>query len=320
MNKPKPQALEDTGERMIPEFSRGSLIYAEHMTRYIAAQPLAKGKVVLDIASGSGYGSKLLAEQARKVYGIDVDAASVAYSQAHFGGKNIEYKVGDGVKIPLDDAEVDLVVSFETIEHIEDYQQFIREVRRVLKPDGLAIISTPNDLEFAEGNHFHVHEFTYEELVKVLHKQFANVASYYQATWKYVAVGEEELFATPEAATNIATVNLAPLKQPQYLYFYLLCSNRQITEKIEPLAATGEHYSERTMINNFNITKAELDSRAAKVVELESQVTTSEQAREAIEAQLQQAQTALQEIRNSRLHQMADRLSKARHRLHRRGK
>lgn len=146
--------LENDYERMVPEYHEGKLIYAEHVTRYLAAQSVVKDKVVLDIASGSGYGTKILAESAKFVYGVDVNEAAVNYSKKKYASKNIEYLVGDGESIPLKDNSVDVVITFETIEHIKNYSKFLDEVARVLKPDGLAIVSTPNDLEFAEGNHF----------------------------------------------------------------------------------------------------------------------------------------------------------------------
>jgi 2-polyprenyl-3-methyl-5-hydroxy-6-metoxy-1,4-benzoquinol methylase len=260
----KSTKLKDTGERLIPEYHKGDLIYAEHLLRYESAATLVKNKVVLDIACGSGYGSLILAGSAEKVYGVDVDEATIKYAQEKYHKKNIEYKVGDGAQIPLSDNSVDVVVSFETIEHIKNYHQFIKEVKRVLKKDGLAIISTPNDLEFAEGNHFHVHEFEYDELFKTLNKDFKNIKPFFQATWKYVAIGDESLFSSDGHPTLIPTYNLAPLKSSQYLYFYLLCSNRAINENINSIAATGAHYSERVEVNNFVITKKELDRLKAE--------------------------------------------------------
>lgn len=237
-------SLENTGERMIPEFHKGTLIYAEHITRYQAVEELLKNKIVLDIASGSGYGTNLMAKNAKKVYGVDVDEEAIRYAQDNFSGANIEYKIGDGEKIPLEDNSVDVVVTFETIEHILNYKKFLAEVKRVLRPDGVAIISTPNDLEFAEGNHFHLHEFVYKELVSLLNRDYKYIDPYFQATWKYVALGEAGLFQK-EGNLDIKTVNYAPLNPEQYLYFYLVCSNEKITKKITPRAAIGGHYSDR---------------------------------------------------------------------------
>lgn len=296
--------LEDTGERMVPEFHKGGstwgLVYAEHMTRYMCAQPLVKGKTVLDIASGSGYGSHLLAKTAAKVYGVDVDQKAVAYAQQHFGGGNIVYQQGDGTKIPLEDDSVDVVVTFETIEHIKDYRKFLEEVTRVLRPDGLAIISTPNDLEFAEGNHFHVHEFEYEELLNEVKKYFSHTDSYFQATWKYVCIGPAELMQR-EGTIEIPAHNFAPLAPDRYLYFYLLCSNRKITEKVAPLAALGSHYSDRQILG----AEATLRQEIAELKEAE--VVKAQEAKAAI--------SELAAIKRSRAYKLARKLTAVRGKL-----
>ena len=243
--------LLDTGERMVPEFHKGNLIYAEHVTRYKSALPVVAGLTVLDIASGSGYGTNLLAQAAAHVYGVDLRSEAVAYANEHFGAPNIEFLVGDAIAIPLPDDSVDVVVTFETIEHVEDFPQFLREIKRVLKPEGIALVSTPNDLEFAEGNHFHVHEFEYDELMEVLGKSFTNLETLYQATWRYVAIGSEEVFAN-EGAMDIPTDNLAPLNRDQYLYFYVVCSDAEITRRPQVVAAVGSHYSERALVDAYN--------------------------------------------------------------------
>lgn len=241
--------LENDYERMVPEFHKGTLIYAEHITRYQCIEDLVRGKVVLDIASGSGYGTKLIAQTAKFVYGVDVNEPAVSYSEKYFGGKNIEYKIGNGESIPLPDNSVDVVATFETIEHIENYRQFLKEIERVLKPDGLAIVSTPNDVEFAEGNHFHLHEFRYGELMGLLKKHFTEFKPYFQSTWKYVAVDEASNMES-EGTFNIEVQNLAPKKSDQHLYFFILCSKRKITESVKPVAALGEHYSDRALVSS----------------------------------------------------------------------
>lgn len=241
------EKLGKTGERMVPDLHKGSLIYAEHLTRYLVGQDLVKGKTVLDIACGSGYGTQILAKTAKKVYGVDIDKASVDYAQRKYGTKNTEFLVGDGERIPLKDNTVDVVITYETIEHIKDYEQFMREVSRVLIPDGLAVVSTPNDIEFAEGNHYHLHEFTEKELKGLVKKHFKNVDSYYQATWKYVAVGSKKDLNKADL-TGMQFLSYSPVNPDQYLYFFLLCSNRKITEKVQPIGALGDHYSDRYYI------------------------------------------------------------------------
>lgn len=260
-------------ERMVPEFHKGTLTYAEHVTRYACVSDIVKGKIVLDIASGSGYGTKMISSSAKKVYGVDVNEVAVNYARKHFGAKNIEYKVGDGERIPLPDDSVDVVTTFETIEHIKDYGKFVKEIKRVLKSDGLAIVSTPNDLEFAEGNHFHLHEFEHDELTSLLEQDFKNIKPYFQATWKYVALGDEKTFAQA-SQFNMLTDNLAPLEKDKYLYFFFLCSNRKIRESITPVAAVGGHYSDRELVKQQSDYEDKLKAYEARIAELEAKAHT----------------------------------------------
>lgn len=246
-------------ERMIPEYHRSTIIYGEHIVRYLSAAKLLKGKRVLDIASGSGYGTQILAEHAKHIIGVDISEESVLYAEQNYAGKNIEYRVGDGEKIPLKDNSVDVVVSFETIEHIKDYEGFIQETKRVLTEDGLLILSTPNDLEFAEGNHFHLHEFTYDELRGLAKKYFKNDKSYFQGTWLYSGLMSEDKISK-EKSYKIDTLNAAPLKPENYLYFFLLCSNRDITEEVTDFGVISEHWSARKLQMKEKLTQQHIDN------------------------------------------------------------
>jgi SAM-dependent methyltransferase len=128
---------------------------------------------------------------------------------------------------------------------VDDYRRFVSEIRRVLRPGGIAIISTPNDLEYEEGNHFHLHEFEREELLALIKETFPYVDEYYQATWRYVAL--DSLDGLAKNSTR-PTVNLAPLAPEQMRYFYFLCGDQPITSAVTPMGAVGEHYSERENI------------------------------------------------------------------------
>jgi ubiquinone/menaquinone biosynthesis C-methylase UbiE len=255
--------LEDTGERLIPQVHAEQIGYAEHLTRYLAAVPLCEGKDVLDIASGSGYGSRELAAAARSVIGVDISQEAVDYAKEHFPADNLEYRVGSGTSIPLDDDSVDVVITFETIEHIDDYRTFVAEIRRVLRPGGVAVVSTPNDLEYEENNHFHLHEFERAELLDLLRPDFPVIEEYFQATWKYVAL--DRLDALGETSER-RTVNLAPIQPEQLRYFYFVCSDAPIDTLPEPIAGLGEHYSEKRQIELMQ----ELAALRAEVQEIKA--------------------------------------------------
>ena len=238
--------LEDTGERMIPEHHKGKNIYGAHIARYQAGLPLAKNKVVLDVACGSGYGAKLISKIARKVIGVDIDGKTIEYAKKNYHAANISYKVGSATEIPLGDNSVDTVISYETIEHIDDYNKFLTEVKRVLKPEGQLLISTPNEDEYTHKNEFHIHEFRYKQIKGVINKYFKYHKDYFQTHWVYSSILPSELQAS-EWTKKIQTVNTAPTPPEQCIFFYILCSDKPLNNDIEPIGVISEHYRLRDL-------------------------------------------------------------------------
>lgn len=174
--------LDYTGERMVPE-NADNVTFWEHIYRYRFAAPFVKGKRVLDIACGEGYGSAALQKAgAASVIGVDIAPDSVAHAHRKYG---IDARVGDATAIPLPDNSVDVVISFETIEHIDDPTRFVDECARVLNSDGIAIISTPNGSiyhDLAGANPFHCSEMSEREFVELLESRFENCKLYSQRT------------------------------------------------------------------------------------------------------------------------------------------
>ena len=299
-NKSKKSNIDNTGERMVPEYSAGSLMYSEHMVRYKAALEFVSGKTVLDIASGSGYGTKIIASKAAKVFGVEVDEASILYSKENFGSNNIKYIKGDASTIPLDDNSVDVVVSFETIEHIKDYNKFLDEVDRVLKDDGVLLLSTPNSLEFTEGNHFHLHEFEYEELVNLVSPKFKYIDSYFQGTWKGTAIATKD-FIEEISSKTVLLDNYAPLVPEQYLYFFLVCSKKPIVKKIKVIAGLGEHYSDKTVTEVWAESNAHISN-----IRKEAEINTDH-----LKSEISQLKNELNAIKNSKSYILAQKMAKA---------
>lgn len=171
--------LKATGERYLPDM--GLQIALEHWHRYFLATELVSGKVVLDIASGEGYGTHYLARTAKKVYGIDISQEAVDHANATYSGDNIEFLQGSATAIPLASDSVDIIVSFETVEHINKEQQqiFLDEIRRVLHPNGMLVISTPDKDVYSIArnytNPYHLSEFTAAGFSEYLTAAFSNV-------------------------------------------------------------------------------------------------------------------------------------------------
>lgn len=175
-------ALPYTGERLTSaECGQGEI---EHLHRYFLARHLARGKEVLDVASGEGYGAALLAQVAQRVIGVEIDADAVAHAARAYPRDNLRFLRGDACAIPLATASVDLVTSFETIEHFYDHETFLTEIKRVLRPGGMLILSTPDrDITSpasAPPNPYHVHELTRDELRTLIARHFRHMATFAQ--------------------------------------------------------------------------------------------------------------------------------------------
>ncbi len=236
---------ESTGERLVPEVQHGELVHAEHLARYLVAAPLAAGKRVLDVACGEGYGTDMLARAgATHAVGVDIDAPAIARAQSRYAG---DFRCGEITQLPFGDGEFDLVVSFETIEHVADAEGALAEMTRVLAPDGALMISTPNTHEYLVDNDFHEREFSHEEFVALLEQRFPAVRLLYQHNWTLSAILDEAAFAEGDESRTLEldvhkTVSLQPGRE---LYTVALCGEvgEAALRQVAVAAATDEAHS-----------------------------------------------------------------------------
>ncbi|MDR6450271.1 glycosyltransferase involved in cell wall biosynthesis/ubiquinone/menaquinone biosynthesis C-methylase UbiE/predicted nucleic acid-binding Zn-ribbon protein [Paraburkholderia terricola] len=243
-------------------------IEIEHCHRYFAAAELVAGLDVLDIASGEGYGSAHLALVAKAVIGVDISDAAVSFAQRNYAStrSNLRYVQGSCASIPVADASVDAVVSFETIEHHTQHEEMMREIKRVLRPDGLLIISSPDKHEYSDvprySNPYHVRELYKEEFGDLLMQWFSHVRLYGQRVYHGSSIFPlSKLDSGSVVASNYlltgsdgnrTTKALVPL------YFVAVASDRAVlpdypvgvlasTQEEERLAAlTAEHQKQAT--------------------------------------------------------------------------
>jgi len=178
--------LEFTGEYVVPG-STPYEVYREHIGRYIFAGEFIRNKLVLDVACGTGYGTRyLLSRGAKRVIGIDISANAVNYAQRHYGSsERLNFIRADATSLPFPDNYFDSIVSFETIEHLVGQNKFLAECKRVLKSDSLFIGSTPNKRISSPDsekpvNPFHVRELYPEEFRHLLYEYFTDVTLYGQ--------------------------------------------------------------------------------------------------------------------------------------------
>ncbi len=224
----QPTDLPFTGERFVPG-TQGE-IWIEHWHRYHFAARWAAGLQVLDVACGEGYGTALLASVAAQATGVDLSNQAIAHAARQYAGLgNARFLCASCTTIPLPDAGIDLAVSFETVEHIEAQAQFLAELARVLKPDGVLILSCPNKLEYTDKrdyrNEFHVKELYRAELAQLVGAHFPHCVWYGQRPSFFSVIapdglaGEGQLVEVDEARPADAS---PALSHP--LYFLVVAS------------------------------------------------------------------------------------------------
>ena len=217
---------EFTGERLIPGQVDVDLLN-EHMARYTFAVRLARGKRVLDLGCGAGYGAAELAHVADRVTGVDVAPDAVEYARAHYTAENLAFEEGSATQLPYQDGSFDLVVAFEMIEHLEDWRGFLSEARRVLASSGQLIVSTPNRLYYTESrgvhgaNPFHVHEFDFAEFHSELRAVFPYVSMFLENHVEGVAFAPFEPGNTVEAR-----VDASETLPDESHFFVAVCAHR----------------------------------------------------------------------------------------------
>lgn len=216
--------LTHTGERMVPKYDKGNLIYYEHLARYHFALQFVKGKVVLDAACGEGYGSQLFKRHgAKRVVGIDNSGETIAYADKRYANRMLSFIVDDITKMSFESHTFDLVISFETIEHIKSHTAFINEVKRVLKPEGLFLISTPNKDVYSKGNKFHKRELSISGFAKLLRNKFRHVKVLSQNNAFFTYISDTD---TSKGMTE--NTKLQDSQKVKPLYMIALCSDSQL--------------------------------------------------------------------------------------------
>jgi len=188
-NKPE---LEWTGERFLPwiyeKMKEEAQIHYEHLHRYAFAAHFVKGKKVLDLACGEGYGTYMLAREAEYVAGVEIDKLTVQHARSRYIKDNLEFIEGSILAVPIEgERKFDVAVCFEGIEHIAEHDTFLSEVKRLLKDDGLFIVSTPNKVVYTDEpdyhNPFHVKELHFDEFKSLLREYFSHMRIFGQRVY-----------------------------------------------------------------------------------------------------------------------------------------
>lgn len=253
-----------TGERFVPTCS-GEIAY-EHWHRYAFARQFAADRNVLDAACGEGYGTALLARVAERAVGVDIDAETVAHATISYGAlARIRFVEGSCVSLPFADATFDVVVSFETIEHLPaaDQPRMLAEFARVLKRDGVLVISSPNKRLYSDVreyvNEFHLHELYRADLEMLLADVLPVQRWYHQrvSSWSSIwpdAHGEQRGVEAWLGDANAVT----PYASPEGMYFVVVAGRDS--------AALASRVASGSLLTDTDETEAKRNDRNARDV------------------------------------------------------
>jgi len=213
-------------ERFDPE-TMGGLIKADHEARYRWAAQAVAGRRVLDAGCGVGYGTRILAEAgATHVVGIDRSHEAIAAARTRLGS-GADLVVGDLHDLPYDAGSFDAVVCFEAIEHVEDPERALDEFKRVLRADGILVLSTPNRANYLRGNPYHVHEYLPEELEETLRRRFRNADLFAQHPWaaSLICSLDQLTAGDPERGLETTVRKAATVEEGEELFVLAVAGN-----------------------------------------------------------------------------------------------
>jgi 2-polyprenyl-3-methyl-5-hydroxy-6-metoxy-1,4-benzoquinol methylase len=218
-----------TGERVVPGKVDEDL-WNEHVSRYHFAARLCRHQTVIDLGCGLGYGSAILAGVAAQVTGVGIAAEAIAEADGGYRRDNLKFEVASVSSLPFADGDFEAGVCFEVIEHLEDYRSMLREARRVIAPGGQLIVSTPNELYYAESrrasgpNPFHAREFTFEAFRDALAEYFPHQTFFLQNQSSAIA------FAPLAREFSVETRIEADSRDPAEANFFIaVCAARPLS-------------------------------------------------------------------------------------------
>lgn len=250
---------EEHPERIEANQHRGRLIGSEHLGRYRWAAQLAQGRRVLDAGSGTGYGARILIEAgAESVIGVDLSAEAIATAHASHKLAHVDFVQGDLASLELSDDEVDLVTCFETIEHVKEPEEVLSELARVLRPEGVLCISTPNADVYPKGNPYHVFEYDQQGFEEALHRHFAHVRLHPQSAYLASAIIDREERAAMDSAPSAPLSFFPPSESDSSpMTFMLATAGHRPPPSPAPVVVLGDVFEVRWWQDQIDAAAAE---------------------------------------------------------------
>ena len=285
--------MDFTGERYIPEVHGN--IELEHMHRYLLASQIAMGKDILDIACGEGYGTALLAGKAKNITGVDISAETINHARKKYAKENINFMVGSCTEIPLPDKSIDLVVSFETIEHLEEHDLMMKEIKRVMRSNGVLLISSPDkyyySVEPGYHNPFHKKELYQHEFRQLIEEYFKNTLYFEQRV----------IYGSMVLSNSFPTLTMSYFKENETIksangiirptYWIALASDADLPELMTGIYECPINESE--IVREW--TKV-VETRDETIATLQSQIAEHAQLIETLRSQLTEKEKTLQDL------------------------
>jgi len=221
-----------TDERFHPN-QEGAIAY-EHFHRYALACDFIINKNVLDVACGEGYGSSLMAKTANSVIGVDISEEVISHARIKYASQsNLEFRCGSCLHIPCDSNLFDVVVCFETVEHLAEHEGMLDEIISVLKQDGMLIISSPNKKTHSDDpaykNKYHLKELHLDEFIEILNSRFKYITlmgqrlTFSSHIWPMESVASACEFIHYFIDDLRIDSSISPPYEP--MYFIAICTN-----------------------------------------------------------------------------------------------
>ena len=219
---------QNTGERFLPWTETDETHY-DHLHRYFFASQFVKGKKILDLGCGEGYGAEILSKNAKSVICIDSDKKTIQQAKKKYRSKKIKFLSGSITQVPITGENIfDVITCFEVIEHVKEQKKVLLEVKRLLKKHGLFIISTPNKIVYSKDekyfNPHHEKELTLANFKTLLKSVFPFFQVYGQHAftasniWSLTTKKNQDFGETIIKKTNNKyVISKSSEKKPKYM-------------------------------------------------------------------------------------------------------
>jgi SAM-dependent methyltransferase len=150
----------------------------QHLTVYKYIANKSKGKTVLDLGCGTGYGAEIIAEKARTVHAIDIDLSTIERNIKRKKSSKIHYECADITRCSLNHT-YSVILALQVIEHLTEPDELLKTVVKAMAPNSVFYLTTPNRItQSYNENPFHYKEYSAAEIKKILSSYFQNVKIY----------------------------------------------------------------------------------------------------------------------------------------------